>query len=129
MRLDETLVSTNTAWPGLKVMEIAEKNIGINPTHIDSSRAQRTSRHMARSKPTFDDLADSLGKYPWWAYLATALIGVMLARGASAGVLVSIGMFTNKALRQAAWLNIELLGGDDLLRRGRRVRSGVGATG
>jgi restriction system protein len=56
------------------------------------------------------------------------LHGVMLAHGADAGVLVSTGLFTDEAMRQAAGLNIELLGGEDLLRRVRRARDGVGAT-
>ena len=54
------------------------------------------------------------------------LHGVMLAHGTGAGVLVSTGMFTDEATRQAASLNIELLAGEDLLRRVRRARGEVG---
>lgn len=53
------------------------------------------------------------------------LHGVMLAHGASAGVLVGTGMFTDEGIRWAAGLNIELLGGEDLLRRVRRARGDV----
>lgn len=45
---------------------------------------------MARNVSWFNDLAGSLGKYPWWAH--------------------------------AAGWNIELLGAEDLLRRGRPVQ-------
>ena len=56
-----------------------------------------------------------------------ALHAAMQAHGASAGVLVSTGMFTDDAVRLAGGLNIDLLGGEDLVRRLWRVRAGAGA--
>jgi len=51
-----------------------------------------------------------------------ALHGALAAHGATTGILVATGVFADEAVQQAQTLNIELLGGDDLLRRVRRVR-------
>lgn len=51
-----------------------------------------------------------------------ALHGALAAHDATAGVLVTTGVFADEAVQQAQALNIELLGGEDLLRRVRRVR-------
>ena len=38
---------------------------------------------MARHLATVDDLADSLAKYPWWAYVLAALVAFLALHGAS----------------------------------------------
>lgn len=51
-----------------------------------------------------------------------ALHGALAAHGATTGILVATGVFADEVVQQAQALNIELLGGEDLLRRARRVR-------
>ena len=51
-----------------------------------------------------------------------ALHGALATHGAPTGILVATGVFSDEAVQQAQALNIELLGGEDLLRRMRRVR-------
>lgn len=60
--------------------------------------------------------APSVGAEP-----VAALHAAMRAHGASAGVLVATGHFLREAVEAAEPLHIELLGGEDLLRRMRRV--------
>ena len=52
----------------------------------------------------------------------SALHGALAAHGATTGILVATGVFADEVVQQAEALNIELLGGEDLLRRVRRVR-------
>ena len=52
-----------------------------------------------------------------------ALQGALEAHGATTGILVATGVFADEAVQRAQVANIELLGGEDLLRRVRRVRS------
>lgn len=56
-----------------------------------------------------------------------ALHAAMQAHGANAGVLVATGHFLREAVDAAETLNVELLGGEDLLRRVRRVQQNTAA--